>query len=147
MSEQQHHEKEEKQEKEEEKHRQEQEKQEKNWDEKWRRDPLSAVVWAGILIWAGLVLLAENLGLFMRFERLEAWALIFVGAGVMFLLEAGVRLLIPSYRRPVTGSVILGVILIAIGLSDLVNSNIIWALVLIAIGVLMLLRSLGWRRD
>ena len=54
------------------------EKQEKRWEEKWRRDPLSAVVWAGILIWAGLAFLAQNMGFLARFERLEAWSLIFI---------------------------------------------------------------------
>ena len=36
--------------------------EEKSWDEKWARDPLSAVTWALIFIWAGFVLLASNLG-------------------------------------------------------------------------------------
>ena len=35
---------------------------EKSYEEKYRRDPLGAVVWALILIWAGLVLLAQNMG-------------------------------------------------------------------------------------
>ena len=36
---------------------------EKSWEEKWQRDPVNTAVWALIFIWAGLVLLAENLGL------------------------------------------------------------------------------------
>ena len=35
---------------------------EKNYDEKYRRDPLGSIVWALILIWVGLVLLAQNMG-------------------------------------------------------------------------------------
>jgi LiaF transmembrane domain len=136
----------EKQEKEEEKHRQEQEKQEKNYEEKWRRDPLSAMVWAGILIWAGVVLLADNVGFLARFERLEAWALVFIGAGLIIFLEVAIRLLVPAYRRPVGGSIIFGVVLMAIGLGDLISWNIIWPLVLIAIGLYVLLRGFGWRR-
>jgi hypothetical protein len=68
---------------------------EKGWDEKWRRDPLSAIIWAAIFIYAGLVLLASNLGLLDNFliERVEikgveflsdainAWPLVFIGAG------------------------------------------------------------------
>jgi low affinity Fe/Cu permease len=146
MSERQRNEKGEKEEKEEEKRGEKQEKEEKSWDEKWRRDPLSAVVWAGILIWAGLVLLVENMGFLARFERLEAWALIFVGAGLIVLLEVVVRLLVPSYRRPVTGSLIFGIILLAIGLGNLVSWGAIWALALIIIGLSILVRGFLWRR-
>jgi len=92
------------------------------------------------------VLLAENLGLLTRFERLEAWALIFIGAGLIVLLQMVIRLVVPEYRRPVTGSLILGIVLLAIGLGDLIGTNVVWALVLIAIGVAMLLRGFLRRR-
>jgi len=139
MSERQYDEKEEKQEKEE-------EKEEKSWDEKWRRDPLSAATWAAILIWAGLVLLADNMRLLTRFERLDAWALIFIGAGLIVLLQVLVRLIVPEYRQAVTGSLIFGVILVAIGLGDLIGADLIWPLVLIAIGAAILLRGFIRRR-
>ena len=135
-------EKEEKYEKEEEKERQEQEKQEKTWDEKWRRDPLSAAVWAAILIWAGVVLLAQNLDLLVQFETLEPWGLVFFGAGVIVLLEVVVRLLVPTYRRPVGGTLVFAVILLGIGLGNLFGFDVIWPLILIAIGVSVLLGGL-----
>ena len=43
--------------------REEKSPEEKNWEEKYRRDPLGSVIWACILIWAGLVFLADNLKL------------------------------------------------------------------------------------
>ena len=143
MSERQHGEK---YEKEEEKSEKEHEKEEKSWDEKWRRDPLNAAMWAAILIWAGLVLLADNLQLLTRYERVETWALIFVGAGLIVLLQVLVRLVVPEYRAAVTGSFILGVVLLAIGLGDLIGTDIVWALVLISIGVAMLVRGFLRRR-
>jgi len=82
--------------KEEEKQEEKEEKEEKDqggWDEKWRRDPLSAAVWATILIWAGVALLVENMGFLARFEWLSAWGLIFIGAGGIVLLEVAVQLL------------------------------------------------------
>jgi hypothetical protein len=106
-----------------------------SWDEKWRTDPVNAAVLAIILIWAGLVWLGDNLDLFVIYEGLETWAIIFLGAGVIVLLGVLVRLLVPAYRRPVLGSIILGVILIAIGLGDLISWTIIGPLILIAIGV------------
>jgi hypothetical protein len=112
-----------------------------SWDEKWRRDPVDAVVWAFILIWAGLVFLAENMGLLVRFEGLEAWSIGFIGAGLIVLLGVVVRLLVPAYRRPLTGSLIFGVILLGIGLGEVVGWVAIWPLILIAIGVGVLLRG------
>jgi hypothetical protein len=129
-----------------EKQEKQEEKEEKSWDEKWRRDPLSAAIWAGILVWAGLVFLADNLGLLARIERLDAWGLIFVGAGLLVLLEVVVRSLVPDYRRPVTGTLIFGIILLGIGLGDLIGWGVIWAVVLIIIGLSILVRGFLGRR-
>ena len=131
-------------------HSEKEEKEEKGrgegWDEKWRRDPVDAVVWAFIFIWAGLVFLAENMGLLVRFEPLEAWSIGFIGAGLIVLLGVVLRLLVPAYRRPVTGSLVFGVILLGIGLGEVVGWVVIGPLILIAIGVGVLLRGfLGGR--
>ena len=130
----------------EEKEEKQEEKEEKSWDEKHRRDPLSAIVWAVILIWVGVALLADNLGLLATLWPLEAWDLIFIGAGVLVILEAGIRLLLPEYRQPVTGSLIFGVILLAIGLGDLMAWGTIWPVALIIIGASLVLRNLTSRR-
>ena len=113
---------------------------EESWDEKWRRDPLNAAGWAFILIWAGLVLIAENVGILdnLGFSG-EAWSIAFLGAGVIVLLGVLVRLLVPAYRRPVTGSIIFGFILLGIGLGELTRWDVVGALVLIAIGVSIIL--------
>lgn len=136
----------EKEEKEEEKHEKEGEKEEKSWDEKWRRDPLSAVVWAAILIWAGLVLLAGNLDLLAFLPELETWSLIFAGAGVIVLMEVVIRLLVPEYRQPVIGTLIFGFVLLGIAVGDLIGWGLIGALIVIAIGLSILVRGLFWRR-
>jgi hypothetical protein len=119
------------------------EKQEKNdgggWDEKWRRDPVDAVMWAVLLIWAGIVLLVSNFTSFAGYEKVPLWALGFIGAGVIVLLAAAFRLVVPAYRRPLTGNVILAVVLIGIGLGETVGWFIIGPLVLIGIGVAALL--------
>ena len=128
---------------------------EKNWDEKWQRDPLGAMVWATILIWAGVVFLLANLGildsLLTRGREItdwgvlnrfaESWSIVFIGAGVILLIEVAVRLLFPIYRRPVTGTVILAAVFIGVGLGDLIDWSIIWAVILIIIGVSILMRG------
>ncbi|HEX9075728.1 MAG TPA: hypothetical protein VF932_08095 [Anaerolineae bacterium] len=139
--------------------RDEKEEKQHEKEEKGRSDPLSAATWGAIVIWAGLVFLADNLGLLTSlgdrgipfpgrfiFFRFETWALIFLGAGVIILVEVLLRLVLPDYRRPVAGNVILAIVFLGIGLGNLISWNVIWPLVLIAIGGLILLRGLGWRR-
>jgi len=111
-----------------------------SWDEKWRSDPLNAAWWALVLIWAGLVLIADNMGILVNLGiRGEAWAIGFLGAGILALLLVVIRLVVPAYRRPVTGSIIFGFILLGIGLGELTRWDVVGALILIAIGVSILL--------
>jgi hypothetical protein len=141
-----------------------QEKEEEKTEEKESQDALSAIVFALILIWAGVVLLAHNFGFLGVFEDLlaplplgkldlpweeisffnaTAWRLFFFGAGALVLVEILIRLVVPEYRRRVFGSVIGAIVLIAIGLG---SWNLIWPLVLIAVGASILLRGILGRR-
>jgi hypothetical protein len=127
------------------------EKDEKGRGEKSRNDPLSAVIWALILIWAGLVFLAQNLGWLTQFELANTWGLIFIGAGLIVFLEVIIRLIMPEYRRPVIGTFIFGMILIGVGVGITFGATpqiwgVIFALAVIAAGVSVLLRGLGRRR-
>ena len=126
---------------------------EKNYEEKYRRDPLGAIVWALILIWVGLVLLAQNLGyleqwgLRLKFADLpfeipfigDSWSLIFLGIAAIVFLEIIIRLLIPDYRRPLMGSVVFLIVCIGLAFG---SWEFIWPLILIAIGASILLRGL-----
>ncbi len=143
--------------------KQEEKTEEKSVDEKWRRDPLGSAVWALILIWAGAVLLASNIGWLdtvngflaqIQFQfaespiaipdlQLSAWSLIFLGAGVLLLAEVVVRLLFPAYRRPVLGTAILAVVFLGIGIG---SWGMIWPLVLIIIGLALLIGGLFRRK-
>ena len=120
------------------------------WDEKWRRDPLSAMVWAAILIWIGVTMLLGNMGLLDNLRILghgvEAWSVGFLGAGVIVLLEAVVRLVVPAYRRAVGGNIVFAAVLVGVGLGEIVGWTLIGPLILIALGVSALLRGL-FRRD
>ena len=134
-------EKKEKNEKDDEKH------EEKSPDEKWRRDPLGSLIWACILIWAGIVLLLETTGALenlrdsLNVEKLEAWPVIALGAGLILLGEIVIRLLVPTYRRPIIGTLILAVILLGIGSEQITGKEVIWALILIALGAGLLIRG------
>ena len=108
-----------------------------SWDEKWRRDPVEAAVWAFVLIWVGIVWLLSNTGsLTFLGENAEWWAVGFLGAGLIVLIGVGARLLIPAWRRPITGSLILGLIFIGIGLGQVTDAwVVVGPLVLIGIGI------------
>jgi hypothetical protein len=111
-------------------------------DEKYTRDPLSAIVWALIFIGAGVVLLLESTGLIYFGRYLNAWQIIMAVAGVVLLLEAAVRLIVPAYRRPVLGTIILGFILLSIGLGGFARWELIWPVVLILVGLSIILGGL-----
>ena len=118
--------------------------EEKSWDEKNRRDPLSSMLWAGILIWAGVAFLIQNLGVLSAIglpPSFDGWSLVFAGAGVIILAGVLIRLAVPEYSGPITGQVILGMIFLAIGLDDVYGWQIIGPVAIIVIGVVVLIRS------
>lgn len=126
-------------------------------------DVLSSVVWALILIWAGLVFLASNMDWFARiglavdnrwvFHSLNdlnhfgVWNLIALGAGAIVLFEAVIRLLIPNFRRHVGGALIGGAVLIGVGLGGWFSWSYLWPLILIAVGINVLITGLGRKRE
>jgi hypothetical protein len=147
MSDQQLDEKNEKDEKEPRKH------EEKTADEKWRRDPLSAIIWACILIWAGLCFLADNLGWLAQlnlpgnlpenvrmYPSVQVWTLIVLGAALIVVAEIIIRLVIPAYRQPLGGSIFFAAILFAIGIGNLFGWSLVFPVILIAIGLQIILR-------
>lgn len=131
-------------EKDEEKKREKDEKEEekrKGWGEKWRRDQVNAIVWASVLIWAALVILAEATGFAEDSfgNWWEAWAMFFAGFGAFILLGTFYRMLVPEHRRPVAGGLILGFILLGVGLGEMLDSwNYVWVVILIAIALIIL---------
>lgn len=123
------------------------EKEDEKHTEKTNQDPLSAFAWALILIWAGLVFLAANLGwldqLQMQFSLpegfeflgLRTWSVIALGAGVILFFEALIRTFVPAYRSTTGGSFFLAAIFMGIGLSGIFGWALIWPLVLIGMGL------------
>ncbi|UCD98774.1 MAG: hypothetical protein JSV42_17800 [Chloroflexota bacterium] len=151
-------------EKTEEKNEKEMEKrEEKSPEEKYRRDPLGSIIWAFILIWAGLVFLFNQLGYLEQIKEMlfaaqaewiggfpgdfSVWGLIFLGAGVILLFEVLIRLVVPAYRKPVTGTIILAFVFIGIGLGNVLRWEFIFALVLIAIGLSIIVGSFTRKRE
>jgi hypothetical protein len=117
-----------------------------------RRDRLSSFSWAFIFIWAGLVFLAKNLNLIPSWtsvlfnpirggQWLSAWPLVFIGAGVILIIEVIVRLIVPDLRSHFGGALIMSLIFLSIGLGQVISWSIIGPLILIAFGLSFLLRG------
>ena len=109
----------------------------------WTRDPLGGIIWAVILITAGVIFLAETLG-WVNWARLGgAWNSLLLAVGVIILIEVLLRLLIPTYRRAVRGRIVFAVILLALGVGNILGPGMIGALFLIILGVGILVRGLS----
>ena len=147
MTEQPHYEKQEKQEKSPQQYekQEKQEKEEKTWEEKYRRDPLGSMGWAVFLIWAGLVLLAGNVGWLEQtgpFAKLDSGSWILAGGGLILLVIAAARAIFPEYRGSIIGNVIFGLILLSISMRSLLAWDFIWPIIIIGFGALLLFRAL-----
>ncbi|MBN1248179.1 MAG: hypothetical protein JXC32_11015 [Anaerolineae bacterium] len=114
-----------------------------------RRINLDGIVWAAILIWAGLVLLADSFGYLSALGirgfdlswdmpfRPAVWTLVFLGGAILIGLDIVIRLAVPKYRRNVLGYVILAIVSLSLGLGRLA---LMWPLILVALGVALLLK-------
>jgi len=118
------------------------------WDEKWEHDRLRMISIAAIFIWGGLVALAGTLNLFSYKWDEHGWAVFLLGTGVILIAKVIIRVLVPEYRRAIGGSLIIGFVLLAVGISDMTgwNWNYIWPIILVAIGLSILIRGVLRRR-
>jgi hypothetical protein len=107
----------------------------------WKSDRLDALGWAAIFIWGALVLLARTSNFETNLNWWDGWAVFFTGAGVIVLLKAVLRILVPEHRRPWVGDLICGLILLGFGLGDQVNWSWVWPVLLITIGLIILRRA------
>lgn len=116
---------------------------EKDW---WRSDRLDAIWWGITFVWGALVLVAETTNYAANFSWWNGWGVFFTGIGVVALIGTVIRLQMPAYRKKWVGSLIAGLIMLAIGLGNLVDSDWVWILVLIIIGVSILIHVLIRKR-
>ncbi len=131
-------------EKEEEKREKEDEKRsEKQFDEKFRRDPVIGIILAVILIWGGVVAFVSTSDI-NRPEWWAGWSVFLAGTGIILLINALFRLR-PEHRRPIGGTVVIGIILLCVGLGGIVGWEYSWPVILIAVG-LIIIGSVFFRR-
>jgi hypothetical protein len=100
------------------------------------------IVWAGALIIAGLVFLAQSTGYLPQVSDVGPWNWIALGVGVLLLGEWFMHAVSGAYSYHSKGNLIMAGVLIAIGLSGLVDKHYIWPLIIIAVGITSLLGTL-----
>ncbi|UCE28190.1 MAG: hypothetical protein JSW52_05440 [Candidatus Coatesbacteria bacterium] len=117
-------------------------------DRRRKQGHLHDIYWAGVLIWAGLVFMAESMGYLPQIGYAGAWSWVFFGAGLYGLLGALWREFSVRYARPKVGDYVWAGVLILIGLGGLapVSQKLTWPLVLLLIGFALLASFLFKRK-
>jgi hypothetical protein len=110
-----------------------------------KHDTIGRFMWAGILIYAGLVWLADSAGMLPGATSAGAWDWIKMGAGGLMLLGAVARALAPDHPEPGFWQVAISMGLILWGGSGVFGFDIgkhWWPIALIVAGLWALLRGL-----
>jgi hypothetical protein len=114
-------------------------------DEKYHRDPVRFFSMGFWVIWLGVILLLQNVNVLDKDDHI--WGLFFWGWGGLTLVEAGIRMANPRWRRPNFGSFIFGAILVGVGFGLWFDRwEVIGPLVIIAVGIAILAGRLVRRR-
>ena len=108
-------------------------------------DPINRVTIAGLLVMAGVILLADQFRLLPSYHNASVWAWIALGAGAVFLLTELVRGLSGDFSHPNSMMLIGGVACLGFGASAIfgVPWEAMWPAGLILIGVVLLVRNIG----
>jgi hypothetical protein len=109
------------------------------------RDSLSRVTLASILVLAGLVFFADNMGYLPSIRDASPWNWVMLGAGGLLLLENVVRVFSVDHHSPHLWGIILGFVLLSMGLGAIFGVDLWrnwWPVVLIALGLSAIARAM-----
>ena len=118
---------------------------EQAWDAWWSSDRLDGIGWATLFLWGAVVVLATYTSFSEDYDWWNGWGVFFLGAGVIVLGEALLRLAMPRYRGKWGWTLIWGAVFLAIGLGELA-SPAWYALPLVAIALVILIGALAPKR-
>jgi hypothetical protein len=113
--------------------------------ERLRKSPLRATAIAVLIIWWGICLLLYAVGKIDTPQK--GWAIFAWGAGAVGLVEALLRLIVPSWREPAMYSFVWGVVGIAVGFSLWYDSwDTLGPIGIIGLGLLLVATVAMWQR-
>jgi uncharacterized membrane protein YfcA len=103
---------------------------------------IETMFWGGLMLWAGLVFIAANLGLFSMINLSNVWKWILIGAGALALASNLFRSVSSEYPNPSAWDWIFTAGFLIGGLSGFtaINFDYVWPIILIIIGGVMLVR-------
>ena len=114
--------------------------------EKAERKRLEGMWWAAVLIWAGVVLVADQAGWLPAIGDSTTWSWIFLGGGLFGLIGALVRFNSPTLPNPSTWDVIWAVVFLLIGLGGFLKEDVVFAIGLIVVGLALIINHI-FRHD
>jgi hypothetical protein len=106
--------------------------------DKAERKRLEGFWWAAVLIWAGLVFVADYFGFLPEIGGANAWSWIFLGAGVLGLIGAIVRVVSVDLPKPTGWDYFWSALFLVIGASGFFGEGIAFPLVILIVGVAIL---------
>jgi len=106
---------------------------------KHKKDPLSGIIAGIIVILLGVLFLLVTMG-YLDWDNW--WAYFLVGLGVILIIEAVIRYMVPIYKRPIIGRIIGGIVLIAIGACGIFDIGFYWPLILVGAGIGIIVSTL-----
>ena len=95
---------------------------------------INAIYFGGVLVWAGIVFVADSLGYLPQIGDSDAWSWIFLGAGLASLVGNLIRQASSSILNPTAFDYIFGAVLLAIGVGGFTSLYIALPLVLVLVG-------------
>ena len=118
----------------------------KSPDEKYEKNPLGFMMFAVVLFWLGIYLLLRNRHVFPDTD--QSWAYLVWGIAGLAVVEIIIRLMVPRWRQPVTGTFVWAVIWAGVGVGLWTGEDweIIGPIVLIAVALALVLGRLIPRR-
>lgn len=114
--------------------------------EKAERKRLESYWWAAVLIWSGLILVAELLGILPEIGTANAWSWIFLGAGVFGLIGALIRVVNPDLPKPTGWDYFWSTLFLIIGAAGFFGGGIAFPIVLVVVGI-AILANIFFRND
>jgi hypothetical protein len=115
-------------------------------DEKYEKNPLGFMVFAVDLCWLGVYLLLRNRHVFADTD--QSWAYLVWGIAALAVVEIVIRLMVPRWRKAITGTFVWAVIWAGVGFGLWTGSDweIVGPVVLIAVALALVLGRLVPRK-
>lgn len=110
--------------------------------EKAERKRLESFWWAAVIMWAGLIFLAEYLEILPEIGEAGAWSWIFLGAGILGIVGALIRALSDNLPWPTSWDVIWSTGFLIIGATGFFGGGVAFPIALIVVGMVILVNVL-----